>query len=562
MAEPFHIETIHVAGSDREIGRSHGEQLKEVIPKGMVKFYLQVWKNAVESGPKHWLKRRLFKALTFLVDPLLIRRFLSQLPPEARERIKGLSEGSGLPYDDLTTVVVLPDLFPLLQAYLARVRPQTFLDVQVPKFGCTSFLSSGEEFFYGRNLDFPGVGYWDKYPVIQSTRPKDGLRYLAFTTAGVPLGGITGMNEAQISVALHLHYSLKTSLTGHMPFFISEKILRHAKTLEEAKAILNDSKVFTSWAFIVCDGKSGEGFICEMHPTATGMRSIQRYDGVMAHSNYYQTAECQPQEYATTARMTWDNYFRRKRLAEMAGSQAPLTPELAIQAVSDHWDPYWGEEKVVNRTVGQTYNIQSLVLELRGGKAWMAEGQSPIQIRDYVEFDLGQIFSGGSGRTGKAYSGFRFKDNNAKVAKEKFISSFVAAFDHDYGLSFRELKESLKSYECAEMLQIAGILALKHGLFEEGLRYFKRGRSLIEKKFAPDSQKKFPPEYFECRLFEARALDLLGKRSDAEACYRELAVHRDLEDEHIRRIAGKEGPYRASQLDALVMPFSSYIPFE
>src|SRR5262249_3838545 len=153
--------------------------------------------------------------------------------------------------------LILPDLMPMLQAYLTRLKPALFIEATPPpKFGCSSFVSSGKHFLHGRNLDFPGVSFWDRYPVIQSTQRKGWLRYIGFTTAGVPRAGITGINEAQLSVSLHQHYCRETTLKGTLPFATAEEILGRAQTLQQAMDILRESIPATSWAFIITDGKT------------------------------------------------------------------------------------------------------------------------------------------------------------------------------------------------------------------------------------------------------------------------------------------------------------------
>jgi penicillin V acylase-like amidase (Ntn superfamily) len=174
--------------------------------------------------------------------------------------------GSALSLNDMLIALTLPDLYPVLQTIMVKLNPQSFLPVQLPKMGCSSFIYQGDKFLYGRNLDFPGVGYWDKYPVIQLTERKNCLRHIDFTTAGVPFGGITGINEAQISVSLHQHYGKNYDLTGVAPFVIGEEILDKAKTLNEAKDLIRARKIASCWAFLITDGKSKKRNHCRKKP--------------------------------------------------------------------------------------------------------------------------------------------------------------------------------------------------------------------------------------------------------------------------------------------------------
>jgi hypothetical protein len=530
----------------------------------MVKFYYEFWKQILETqfDANPW-ERSVLRGIRYLLDPVLLNRLFKGIPPFAHERIEGIAGAVGLPFRDLATVLVLPDLFPMLQAYLSRIRPQMFVEVAFPKFGCSSFIHSGDHFLHGRNLDFPGVGYWDRFPVIQATWPAKGLRYVGFTSAGVPIGGITGINEAQISVSLHQHYCRKTSLKGVLPFVIAERILMEARSLDDALGILRSSQVATSWAFIVTDGKKRDGFVYECHPYAAGIRFLAEHEGLLAHANYFQTGECQPAEYATTARMNWDNYWRKTRLENLVRAAGhAMTPAQACQIISDHFDPYWGVEKIVNRTVSQLYNIQSLVLDPEKMRVWIAEGDAPIHLGQYQEYDLAEVLAGRNGRTDTRHAGYRFRSSALKAAKEAYILSFIAGFERKYDEALNEAERSRSLDMCAEVSLVTAVLKLKKGDYQDARERLAETRLWLEKKVRASGRKKLPPEYFEILLFEARSLDLLGRREEAIRIYQDITSHRDLEDAHLRRLAARQGPYSPHRLSRLVMPYSTYVPFE
>jgi len=524
----------------------------------MPSFYADFWRRLIANPPTaDWLKPTA-RLASRLIDPGLSRVLLRQVPADYMQRIEGMAEGSGLPLSELTTALVLPDLMPMLQSFLTKLRPAGFEPPPpFPTMACSSFLSRGKYFLHGRNLDFPGVAFWDRYPVIQATHSPRTIPYIAFTTAGVPFGGITGVNEAQVSVSLHQHYSRRFSLTGQLPFFIAEEILQRARSLKEALKLIENSKVASAWAFVLTDGKTREAVIVETDARHQAVRTLG--DKALTHSNFFQTAGCRAGEYATSQRMNWDNLYRSNRLAELLDEAgAALEPSQAVQFLSDHWDGFWKEEKVANRIVSQTYNIQSLVLDSERMKVWMAEGDSPIHLREYAEFDLREILDGSDGRTGVRYPGSVYKNSAKRQAKETFIASFVAAFSGEEGLARTELEKALEIDFFPEGAQILALLNWKIGQYEEAREWLQRGKTWVEGK----RPERFPPEYFETSLFLARTYDLLGRRSEAVAEYARVAGHPDLEDTNLRRLAKAAGPFRATQVRKIVMPFSSYIPFE
>ncbi len=554
---------LHTSGTDFEIGRQHAEIMGTRVHEGMVGFYGDFWERLLKNKPKSFPHNLVVPLLQKIVDPGLVNQLVKQVPDHARDRILGVAAGAKLPFQKLLTPLVLPDLLPLLQAYAGRLGAVNFIDVSPPPlFGCSSFVHNGKKFLQARNLDFPGVGYWDRYPVIQMMAPKNTLRYIGFSTAGVPVAGITGVNEAQISVALHQHYCFETNLKGHLPFVIGEEILRRARSLNEALEILRNFKVASSWAFVVADGKTRKAFVYETHPKAAGIRWLNENNPTLTHSNFYQTAEPAAKEYATTERMVWDNYSRAKRLKqiiEKSGDNFDISE--AVKAISDHWDPYWETEKIMNRTVSQIYNVQSVVWDLENMKAYFAEGDAPVQLGQYFEYDMGAIFSGANGRTGKHFDGYVFQSPGRRKAKHHFIHSFIHCFEGKIKEARAELVETLNSEDFPEVRLISGLLALKEGAYEEAASMFLAAKNFIEAEKIRLNRDFFPPEYFEIWLYWARSIDLQGKREEAVKQYLDLASHPDLRDQTVKKIALAKKPYRKENLDRIVMPYSSYLPF-
>jgi hypothetical protein len=556
---------IFTRGSDRQIGTQHAEQLGDLIQKGMAPFYHRFFRRVLRPEGLGLFETIGFQALSKIIDPYLVNKLVAQIPRKLGERIEGLAEASGIDKETFLTTLILPDLLPMLQAHLIKIRPSRGVEVAAPpKFGCSSFVAKGAKFLHGRNLDFPGVAYWDRYQVLQVTEPENGLRFIGFTSAGVPIAGISGINEAQISVSLHQHYCLQTDWKGSLPFVISEEILSQADSLPKALEILRSSKVASSWAFVVADGKKQDGFIYEAHPKRAGVRWLESEAGVLTHSNYFQSEACLNQDYATTERMNWDNFWRKKTLEKnVRNSLSCLTPELAVSFMSDHTDGFWEEEKIVNRTVSQVYNIQSFVLDPVEMKLYLAEGNCPVHLRKYSEYSLGDLFNGKTSAVENKYSGYQFKTSNNQMAKQEYILSFVSAFDNDFEKALAGLQKSLKWSFTPEAALVAALVNLRlDGDVSRSLDLVREGEIEIEKKMKQKGKDHFPPEYFELLLYEARIQDLLGLSTEAQATYKRIQSHPSLRDKNIRAIAKKAIPYQKNRVKRLIMPYSTYIPFD
>lgn len=556
---------IHTKGSDFAIGQQHGEQCGIDAAQGLPVFFNRMWQSLSNVGRKEgtW-KRMAMRPGQWLVDPLLVNVLVSRLPAFARARIKGLSSSTDLTQNELLTACVLPDLLPILQSLVTKFKADRFPLVRQPNlFGCSSFIQNGERFLVGRNLDFPGVCFWDRYQVIQTTNKPGALRMIGFTTAGNPLAGITGINEAQIYLALHQHYCPKVSLAGQLPFVIGERVLESARTIDEAIKIIEQSKLCSSWAFILADGKTRQGAIVERQPGRAGVRRLVDARRTLTHSNFFQTESCRGAEYATSARMNWDNYCRNFRLKQQLEDYGPgLTPAQAVQVMSDHYDPFLRREKVSNRCIGTAHNIQSLVIDPEEMRVYLAEGDAPVQLRKYVEYDLGALLDGASQPTGAEYSGFQYSDESMGTAKEQFVLSFVEYMAGNLQMALRYARDSLLNHWAAETALIVGILLMKDRQNEDAITVLEQSRSNMKKELSLTQVKDVPPEYFDTATFLARAHFLAGNSVQGRALFAEVANDGRLEDSNIRRIASTTNSYSMAQMDRLLPPYSIYAPVE
>lgn len=556
---------IFVEGDDLTRGRQHAEQTSKNLQRGMAPFYFNFYQRLLNPPNAKGIERFAYQLGSQAIETLFSRKLKNQVSRELRDRIRGVAQVSQIPEQAFLTTLVLPDLLPILQAYWLKWKPGLAIDTAPPpRLGCSSFIAKGNRFLLGRNLDFPGVGYWDRFPVIEVVTPSSGLKYIGFSSAGVPVAGISGINEKGIAIAIHQHYCLETNFSGTLPFDVSERVLNQAENIEQALEILKKAKLASSWAFIVADRQSKDGFIFEATPKSYGVRRLKEEKNVLTHSNFFISSELKGQDYATTERMNWDNFWRRETLDRtLRENLENLSPENAVQWVSGNQDPFWNEEKVVNRTVSQVYNIQSYVIDLEEMKLFLAEGDSPIHLRSYQEYDLEKLFDGKNGRTPTSFPGAPFKSQEVRKSKEKYIQSFVAAFDNQFEDALGSLNQSISQHQTPEAYLVAGLVSLRlEKPKTQSSEYLEKGKNLIENKVKERNFKTFPPEYFEICLYQARVLELMNRKSEAKTIYKEMVKNPSLRDSNIKKIVQEERSYSERQLRRLVMPYSTYIPFE
>ncbi len=130
-AEPTQI--IYVEGSDRQIGQQHAEQLGAKIAQGMAPFYTAFFDRVSNPLDINFLEKVGLGCLQKGLDQFLVQKLIQRIPMEFKERISGMSEVSQVEEGIFLKAFILPDLLPMLQAYLIRLKPQLGISVALPQ---------------------------------------------------------------------------------------------------------------------------------------------------------------------------------------------------------------------------------------------------------------------------------------------------------------------------------------------------------------------------------------------------------------------------------------------
>jgi hypothetical protein len=81
-AEPMRV--VRVKGSDRDMGRQHGEQVGRILLDGMPRFYYEFWKRMIRNEPEPFLERQGFRVVRGLIERVLVPRLLAAIPEERK----------------------------------------------------------------------------------------------------------------------------------------------------------------------------------------------------------------------------------------------------------------------------------------------------------------------------------------------------------------------------------------------------------------------------------------------------------------------------------------------
>ncbi len=195
------------------------------------------------------------------IHNMIARIFQWNTPKDWMEiPVTGLSKTYGLNTMALRRAILLPDLLIFLNTFLNKSSIGRIL----PTLGCTSIVHHDKKnLFYGRNLDFTGVGTWDQHPMLTiHLSDQKTLSYASFGAHGMPYGGITGINEAGVFIDLHQSYGDEYSI-GLPVLLIGDQLLQKAKNTEEAIAFLKKYRPGSMWTFVVGSLKENTTYAVE-----------------------------------------------------------------------------------------------------------------------------------------------------------------------------------------------------------------------------------------------------------------------------------------------------------
>jgi isopenicillin-N N-acyltransferase like protein len=220
-----HQQILHLKGTPYERGYQHGVLLKDQIARNIATYIDQ---------PKSPVPGRVEEFVNAL--PVL----MSYVPAHFIEEMKGMAEGSGIPFSKIAFLNLFPEMF-----------------------HCSGITVSGQaskngELYHVRVLDYSVGKNLQNTSVLQIVEPENGLAFLNVSYAGF-IGTITGMNREKIAIGEigGLGYG---SWQGIPMAFLLREILQKATSLSEVKAILQTSPRTCEYYYVFSDGKTNESF--------------------------------------------------------------------------------------------------------------------------------------------------------------------------------------------------------------------------------------------------------------------------------------------------------------
>jgi len=368
------VRIVHLRGGPEAIGRAHAALLHgEMVATERV-----VWngfRKLVPSGP--------LRTLVFDIGRVR-HRDVDDSFPEARRR-EVAAEALGFqpdPFaDELPTYQRLALLHSLYDIALGFERS--------PLLGCTAFgigperTADGHALF-ARTFDFEAAEVFDRDKVVFVVHEDGAIPFASVAWPGF-LGVVTGMNAEGVAVAVHGARAREPRARGVPVAFSLREALSHARSTEEAVAILTRQEVMVSHLVFVGDAR-GRYAVVERAP---GVPAHVR-DGAAVTNHFEGPLAGDPRD--TRVRRETTTLARRARIdGLLARLPHGATPETALALLRDHGCEAEACPIGDRRTIDAFIATHGVVADLTTRTLWISAG--PRLTGRFVKLEPGLLVS-------------------------------------------------------------------------------------------------------------------------------------------------------------------------
>ncbi len=269
------LKVIYLKGTPNQRAESVGKLIKhKAISSNAIQFYAELINKRVDN---YFVRAFLKTYYSFWISNRIDHNKSDPLFQE----LKIMSDAGGLDFSTFKKALLLPDLGTW---GIGR------LNKNMDPLGCTTAARTERngDFYLGRNLDYTGAGVWDADPVLYVHLPEDGsteLKHVAFSSGALSFASITGVNEAGIYIGVHQNYTYDGELEDALPLYlVGERVLRKAKSLEEAIELLKQHRPYNLWTYVVADVKKNQ--VVSVEVSGKQFAVIHGKDGNFAQTNH------------------------------------------------------------------------------------------------------------------------------------------------------------------------------------------------------------------------------------------------------------------------------------
>ena len=338
---------LHLRGTPYEMGYQQGSLLRDDV-RELVRFLFDVKAKEfgerlkLDLGPLGALKpdaKAVIGAITRIQRPYI--------PDWYFEELRGLSDGSGVDYEELVLANFIPELF-----------------------HCSGFAIAGAAtkdgtLYHGRILDYGCDWRLQEHAVVVVAEPTGGIPFVNVTYAGF-IGSVTGMNAERVSLGEMGGRGLG-EWAGVPMAVLMRRTLQEAESLDEAVAVFRDQPRTCEYYYVIADGETGRAVGIEATPTRLGTVGMGESHPRLPHPV--------PDAVLLSAGDRYEELVRRVK----AGF-GRFDAEAAIH--------------LMDRPVAMKSNLHSVLFEPDSGRFWVANASvagEPAASQPFHEFRLDEL---------------------------------------------------------------------------------------------------------------------------------------------------------------------------
>ena len=368
------ITWVDLAGTPEELGAAHGLLLQDRIA-GLESDLVDTLIERVPGFPA----RHLLLGLVGLNNRTLPDHFL---PRELRE----IRAATAAPDPATDSWRILGPAYQRAVHYHALHDVSQYLIdnplVRPIQVGCSAFAAMAPRtpdghVVVGRLFDFEGGPRFDLDKVVYTVRPAGGLRFMHVAWSGMT-GAVTGLNEAGLWVSINAADSAGLVFCGRPIVMVAREILQDCRTIDQALAVLERSRVFVSDGVLLASASENRAVVAELGPTGLGVRPAQ--DGLITLTNHF-LAERWNGDVRNRLRMErGTTTVRMARLHELL-DPGGITPQRGVAVLRDHRgaggrDVGFNNRSTINAWIGAHLAVADLTRQV----LWVSEPRHGLGV--------------------------------------------------------------------------------------------------------------------------------------------------------------------------------------
>lgn len=558
------FDIVHLYGDPYERGFAHGRLLRAKIRSSQVaEYYGRFVEQLYRSSD---VVRRVPGPLRTTVGRLMEWRYYAPLErlcmEETRAEMEGIAEGAGIDPRLALRGVLSPDVLEALAAGFLRSGKQSLGNYYLG--GCSTAFARGSACaepgvtYFGRNMDFPGTFVWrhptiifahptEEVPTLVSTgdsfvwKKKRKQPYMYLTTAGFPGFGLTGMNAS--GVAMGTYVCVSANVGGNSRLFLdyNHYLLTRTESVEGIEHLVRTERPLSVSPHVTVFASTGNAITVEVDSRQVSARRLSADYDILAQTNHYSNPKLKRRELEYP--LSTENSIGRYRVVHSALEEnyGELDVQRMVDIMSGNVDLAGRRSGLLGDFPAQPTTLTSVVFELSRGDFWLAGGVPPaVCYNTYHGFNFYDELSGRktngrlksyrqSGRAILRSVEFRPVNDTMRESLRHLMLSQELLKKGRRTAALEHIGKAIELEPDPGYRYIQGILLLAEGRCEEALTVFES----LDRPFLFPHVKESA-----LRLWRARALDLLGRRSEALDLYRSLRRDGNLAPE-LRKVVSR-----------------------